>query len=75
MWGGVVKVYLLFSGAYSDRSCVGVYSTLEKAQAQRTDGVIGWEGWPEDAPTSWESINGKNDWSGGYDIEEREVDA
>lgn len=72
---GSKKVYVLFSGEYSSRSCVGVYSSLERAQAQRTDGVTGWEPWPKDNPTRWESINGTNDWMDGYDIEEHTLDA
>ncbi len=69
-----MKVYLLFSGVYSQRSCAGVFSTLEKAQGQHT-GVKGWEPWPKENPRAWESISGSNSWSDSYDIEEHEVDA
>lgn len=69
-----MKVYLLYSGCYSQRGCIGVYSSLEKAQAQRTDGVTGWEPWPEENPTRWDSIHDTNSWGDGYDIEEHELE-
>lgn len=72
-----MKVYLLYLGEYSDRYCVGVYSTLEKAQAAaarelgrsfQSPPLLQWETWP-DRQGQWMTTGP----GPGCDIEEHEV--
>ena len=79
---GETKVYCLFHGSYSDRYLVGVYATLEDAQAHphrdyrtKYEHEPVWKLWDDDpAERRWDCIVRTTDrwiWSCEYDIDER----